>query len=92
MEFDALSIIVAIFGVIGTIWKSFDAKFWKKMAKEGYDLAVTIDKAKDEKSPGGKEITEDEYSAIGKEAIELVVPIIKKVEGNRKSKKALIGK
>ena len=84
MEFDVLGILMAIIGAIAAIWKTFDAKFWKKMAKEGVDVALEIQKSKDEKSPGGKEITEEEYSAIGKQAIELVAPIIKKVEGKLK--------
>ena len=71
-----ITTVTAIAGVaIGGFMK------YKKAFRELVDVPRAILKARKPGSPGGKHITEAEYSAIGKEIVELVeatVPLITK--------------
>ena len=77
----AVEVLLAIAGVF---WAG--AKIWKKAVKETLDVPYAIKKAREEKSPGGKDITDDERSNIAKEAGEAASAIAEAVAASRKKK------
>ena len=86
MELDLLSIVLAVIGAVAAIWKAFDANFWKKIAKEAFEVVDVVKKATDEKSPGGKELTLEEKAEIGEESMDVIVPLWDKLAKKLKKK------
>jgi len=73
------TIIMALLGVAFAGFKKY-----KRVFKEIMDIGRKYDAITDEKSPGGKEITTDEWAAIGKEVVEVIeagAPLFKKSKG-----------
>jgi len=81
------SITLGIIGFAAGIWKHFDAEFWKQIAVDSFELTEAVKNAKDEKSPGGKELTLEERAKIGDEAMDIAIPLWDKFEGKLKKKK-----
>jgi len=77
----AVEVLLAIAGVF---WAG--AKIWKKAVKETIDVPLAIKKSRDPKSPGGKDITDDERSNIAKEAGEAAGAIGEAIAATRKKK------
>jgi len=74
-------VITVITTIAGVAIKGFMK--YKKAFNELIDIPRSILVARDEKSPGGKSITQDEYAKIGKEIVEFVQEG-SKVYANRK--------
>ena len=67
----------AFFGVAGLFLKGiYDVGKAKKAFEEMVQVVKEVEKAKGEKSPGGKKITSEEWGKIGKEGYEAIVAIL----------------
>lgn len=78
----AVEVLLAILGVF---WVG--AKIWKNAFKETLDVPLAFKKARDPKSPGGKEITSEERNTIAKEAGEAAQAIATAYAASQKKKK-----
>jgi hypothetical protein len=78
----AVEVLLAIAGVF---WAG--AKIWKNAFKETLDVPLAFKKARDPKSPGGKEITSEERNTIAKEAGEAAQAIATAYAASQKKKK-----
>lgn len=70
------TILCALLGVFVAQWKRY-SNFYKEII----DIVREVKNARSDKSPGGKKITSEEYTQIGKqvaEAIEAGIPLFKK--------------
>ena len=72
-----LALSAVIFGIAGLFLKGiYDVGKAKKAFEEMVQVVKEIEKAKGEKSPGGKKITNEEWGNIGKEGYEAIVAIL----------------
>lgn len=61
---------VVVLGGLGVMFKQF--KTYRKLVEEAIDIPQRVAKAKGPNSPGGEEITTEEWAAVGKEVVELL--------------------
>jgi len=64
--------------VLGAFLTVVSAKY-RNLVKEIKEAAETVSRAIDEKSPGGKEITKEEYEKIMKEILDIFAALLRLV-------------